>query len=122
MKMCRLLRVDSLVRYMCKYHNGLIVGSGAQWLIGETDKTPRDFDVIIPPSEWAQACRSIPRGSLTNSFGGVCIEGERNKIDLWCGDIQEYFACLPAKDLPRIAYNPDKKLILRFETFDGPLP
>ena len=122
MKMCRILRLDPLVRYLCKYHNALIVGTGALWLLGETDKSPGDFDIIVPPSEWATACRLFPRHCKTNSFGGIVVEGVRDTMDIWCGDIQDYFGQLPSDSLPSVAYSPDKKLILRYEVFTGELP
>lgn len=122
MKMCRLLSVPSLVRLLCREYDALIVGSGALWLLNERDEIPGDFDVVVPPRFWPVVCKLFPRKSLLNAFGGVKILNKGGySMDIWTDDIQSYFSNLPSDDVPRVAYNPDKKLILRFEPFTGSL-
>lgn len=112
----KLNSIDNIIRYFCKYHNALIVGTGALWLIGETDKEPRDWDVMIPSDEYTRASRLVPKGSVTNSFGGIKVKGKDRDIDIWCMGVIDFFGNLP-NGFSRTGVNPDKNLIIRCSEF-----
>lgn len=51
-------------------HDGWIVGGCTKYILGINDDIPKDIDIIVPFYEWGKACLIIPRGTLSNSFGG----------------------------------------------------
>jgi hypothetical protein len=70
--------------------HGWIVGGGARYLLGLEKEEPRDWDILIPLEYWDQACKLVPRGSKTNSFGGIKLNTDGLEIDLW-GDSLSHF-------------------------------
>ena len=62
------------IRTFCFQNNGWIVGGGAKYLLGHIDEKPRDWDILIPLEFWDKACKTIPVGSKTNSFGGIKLD------------------------------------------------
>lgn len=72
-----------LIKSFCYPFESWIVGGGAKYLLDIQKDLPRDWDILIPFWQWGNACRIIPEGSKTNSFGGIKIEN----IDIWGGDI-----------------------------------
>lgn len=73
-------------------HDGWIVGGAAKFMVGLTDKKPRDIDILIPFYEWGKASLVIPRGSMANSLGGFKVNVEDIEVDVWAGDIG-WFLC-----------------------------
>ena len=95
----RLSNIPPLVRTFLYVHDGFVVGSYSSYLQGLTDKEPGDIDIIIPLSKWSSAMKSIPKGSTTNTFGGVKIKipiGEKKflECDWWSQDISDYLTNL----------------------------
>jgi hypothetical protein len=79
----RFSHLPFIVRSFCFNHDGWIVGGGARYLLGLDNKEPRDWDILIPLENWNQACKNFPKGSLTNSFGGVKVFGDGVEVDVW---------------------------------------
>ncbi len=88
----RLSNLHPLIRTLLFVHDGYVVGSYAKYLIGDTDQEPKDIDIIIPLSKWSLAMKSIPKGSLTNTYGGVKISPVCAGIscDVWSQDISDF--------------------------------
>lgn len=86
-------------RVLCLNYEGWVVGSAAQFLLGEKSEAPRDWDVLIPFWQWGKACLTIPRGSVANSFGGFNVPGREGEVstDVWAGDIGWFLAQTPMK-------------------------
>jgi hypothetical protein len=63
-----------------------IVGGSARYLLGLEDSC-KDWDVLIPFNRWGEACRTIPKGTPANSFGGFKLNVEDCEIDVWAGEI-----------------------------------
>lgn len=85
-----LREIPSLVKTLTFIHNGWIVGGAAKYMCGLID-APRDWDIIIPPAEWALASKSFPHGSLINTMGGVKIVENNIEIDVWASDLGDHF-------------------------------
>jgi len=64
-------------------HDAWIVGSAAD----PDNKTPRDYDVQVPFSEWGKAAHLIPAHSRVNTFGGWKCTSEGVEIDVWPGEL-----------------------------------
>lgn len=82
-------------------HDGWIVGGCTKYILGINDDIPKDIDIIVPFYEWGRACLIIPRGTLSNSFGGhkltdqiAYVDGSKIAIDIdvWCGDVGWFLA------------------------------
>lgn len=78
-------KAPALVCRLSVVHSGWIVGSAAN----PKNKTPRDWDIIIPFENWAQASLLIPKNATPNTFGGWKCEDEGATIDVWPGDISK---------------------------------
>lgn len=73
-----------LVARLTHYHEAWIVGSAAD----PANKTPRDYDILIPLSKWQDAAGLIPEDAVSNSFGGFkCIVEEGIEVDIWPGEL-----------------------------------
>ncbi len=94
----RLSDLSPFIRTLLYVHDGFVVGSGADYLIGNTDSPPRDWDVIIPLSRWSLAMKSIPKGSVTNTFGGIKINTDNVSVDVWSQDLSDYLTNMPVKN------------------------
>lgn len=63
------------------------------WIVGSaadpSNKNPRDYDVIVPYSEWGRASHLIPKDAKVNSFGGWKFYDEdyQCEIDVWPGEL-----------------------------------
>ena len=68
---------------MTHAHDAWVVGSGAD---PNNDK-PRDYDIIVPYSEWQKACMLIPPDAKPNHFGGWKCQSEGVEVDVWPGDL-----------------------------------
>lgn len=76
-------KLPKLVLDMTAAHDAWIVGSAANPNIDN----PRDYDVIVPFSEWQKACMLIPSDAKPNHFGGWKCISEGKEVDVWPGDI-----------------------------------
>lgn len=66
-----------------------LTGSGARYLLEEIDNPPPDWDLLIPPTKWLQACRLVALEGLSpifNSFGGLKVDN----IDMWPGTVDSF--------------------------------
>lgn len=64
---------------------GWIIGSAAD---PKSDLTSvRDWDVVIPLSEWNTCSRLVPMDAKPNTFGGWKIKDGDNIIDVWPDDL-----------------------------------
>lgn len=74
-----------LVANLVTNFNAWITGSAAN---PETDlKTVRDWDIIVPFSEWVKAASCIPMNAVPNRFGGWKCISERQEVDVWPDDL-----------------------------------
>lgn len=107
------------VRAFCYSNDGWVVGSGAAYLLDLKEDLPRDWDVLVPLSEWPRACKSIPAGSETNSHGGVKVVIEeyppRLIMDVWGDDLARFLVQIPASMLPAYAVHPRTMTFLQVE-------
>lgn len=75
--------LPKLVARLTHYHEAWIVGSAAD----PTNKSPKDYDILVPLSKWQDAAGLIPEGAVSNSFGGFkCVE-DGIEIDIWPGEL-----------------------------------
>jgi hypothetical protein len=71
-----------LVCALCYGHDAWVVGGAAR------DNDPRDWDILVPFSQWQSAAFLIPSDAKPNSFGGFkCSTPEGVEVDVWPGDI-----------------------------------
>lgn len=94
-------KLPKLALNLLLLNQGWLVGSSVLWYMSdEYIKTPRDFDIIIPPSKWSDATKLIDTKTLTinlNKFGGLKIIGvwknntDKYSIDLWPSHLEDYF-------------------------------
>jgi len=76
-------KYPKLVLDMTHAHDAWIVGSAAD----PNNENPRDYDVIVPHSEWQKACMLIPSNAKPNHFGGWKCISEEIEVDVWPGDL-----------------------------------
>lgn len=86
-----------VARTLCYNHEGWVVGSTAEYLLGLRDEPQRDLDILVPFYEWGNACRIVPAGTPANSFGGFKLIDNDIEIDLWAGDIGWFISQVPNK-------------------------
>lgn len=86
----RLRDIPLIVKTATYNHDGWVVGGSAQYLCGLTSKV-RDWDVIVPPNEWAKLCKTFPYKSVTNTFGGIKLLENGVEVDLWPEELGLYF-------------------------------
>mgnify|MGYP000325991193 CR=1 FL=1 len=94
----RLSNLSPFIRTLLYVHDGFVVGSGADYLIGNTETSPRDWDILIPLSKWSVAMKSIPKGSASNTFGGIKINIDNVSVDVWSQDLSDYLVNLPVRN------------------------
>lgn len=105
------------LRPLCIDHGAWVVGSAAQYIIGVSlsDSKPRDWDVLVPLTEWPKACRLVPWKAVANSFGGYKIEVQGIKADVWPDDLNSFIAKATAYTTsPNIAIQPATSTVLVF--------
>ena len=58
-------------------HQGWLVGSACDWLLkGAIEADPRDFDLLIEPAKFQDACKVLTDKPVrVNSFGGLQYVG-----------------------------------------------
>jgi hypothetical protein len=75
----------ALVAKLVVCYDGWIVGSAAK-PDAELENV-RDWDVIIPYSEWSGAAQLIPLDAKVNTFGGWKCISEGKIVDVWPDDL-----------------------------------
>lgn len=100
----KIAALPAIIRTFCFSHEAWIVGSAASFLLDLKDEMPRDWDILVPFWTWGVACRTIPEGTPTNSFGGLKVTSDGYKIDVWSGDVGWFLAQVP--NLPAYAVHP----------------
>lgn len=63
--------------------NAWIVGSAAD----PSNTNARDFDMVVPYSQWQNACMLIPSDAKPNHFGGWKCISEGVEVDVWPGEL-----------------------------------
>ena len=98
---------------LCALSRGLIVGSYALYLLGVTDQRPDDLDMLIPPGQWPEAARRIPKGGTLNRWNGLRVPMRFSgfTLDVWAGDLGDYFGELLPHH-PRVAVQPIERLVI----------
>ena len=76
-------KYPKLVLALTHCHDAWIVGSGAD----PNNKEPRDYDILVPYSQWQKASSLIPMDAKVNTFGGFKCISDGIEIDVWAGDI-----------------------------------
>lgn len=101
-------KYPSLVFKLAKA-GALLVGSRAAveaGMLGRDLSQDTDYDMIVPPEKWnTHVAPLIPRGSRTNSLGGIKIQGTRSdgtpvEVDIWPSSLQEYMETAVSRDGP----------------------
>lgn len=80
--------IPSIVKQFSTNFGGWVIGSGCQ-------ENPKDWDVLIPFSEWNRAAHLIPKDAKPNTFGGWKFTVDGVDIDVWPGELS--FICNQAK-------------------------
>lgn len=61
------------------------------WIVGSAadpaNTSPRDYDVLVPFSQWGPASQLIPRDAVPNSFGGWKCQSDGKEVDVWPGEL-----------------------------------
>lgn len=61
------------------------------WIVGSAADpdciSPRDYDVLVPYSEWGKASHLIPKDAVKNSFGGWKFKDNDIEVDVWPGEM-----------------------------------
>jgi hypothetical protein len=73
-----------LVASLTHMHDAWVVGSAAD----PGNEKPRDWDVMVPFSQWNAASQLIPKDAKPNTFGGWKVKTEEgDEIDVWPGEL-----------------------------------
>lgn len=102
--------LPTLVKQIMFLQEGYLVGSGCEWFLDRSPdaKLPKDFDVMIEPDHYMNACQLIgTREFKLNSFGGLKILGEI-EIDMWPMTLSTYIGKLKGNIAIRL--NPFKAI------------
>jgi hypothetical protein len=78
--------------------DGWIVGSAAD----PENKSPRDYDIVIPFNKWREAAALIPKDSKRNTFGGWKCISENKEIDVWPDEL----GWILTKPMVKFAWHP----------------
>ena len=83
-------KLPAFVHHLCYFCDGWIVGSSAN----PRKRAPRDWDIIIPYTNWGQALAYLKEKNHSfsiNSFGGLKVYlSPITTVDIWPGDVGEY--------------------------------
>lgn len=74
-------QLPDIVSKLCYGHDAWIVG-GAVY-----QDDPKDWDVVVPYSEWNEAAMLIPPNATANSFGGFEFKMNGILFDVWPDEI-----------------------------------
>ena len=83
----------ALVAQLTHVHNAWIVGSAAKE--GADLKIVRDWDVLVPFSNWQAAAALLPKDAAPNTFGGWKCVSEGVVVDVWPDDLGRIMTRLP---------------------------
>lgn len=84
-----------------------LVGSGATYLVGLTDREPNDWDVLVPYELWPSVRQFIPKGAQANRFAGFKVKVSdpedlvNTTMDVWPDDLGRYATQVPKDKLPQ---------------------
>ena len=81
-----LREMPTLVRVLTNEHKAWVVGGAAKFMCGVGPR-PRDWDVIVPESEWPAASKHFPYGSQVNTMGGIKATSDGCEVDVWASDL-----------------------------------
>lgn len=85
-------RMGNIGRQLCFLYDAWVIGSGVDYLRGNK-LTPYDIDYVVPLDKWSEACKLIPTGSKTNSFGGAKFTDSNGiTADVWAEDVARILA------------------------------
>ena len=81
-------RMGDIARQICVLFDGWVVGGSANYIAGVTDDPPKDIDIVVPVVNWLKASKLVPKGTLSNSFGGFKIKDTNGMdVDFWPDDV-----------------------------------
>lgn len=97
-------QVPQIVAQLTHGFEAWVVGSAAR---KDTDLSKvRDFDILVPFSQWVGAAMLIPADAKPNTFGGwkfnTVMNGYQIVIDVWPGDL----GWLMCNDMAKAAWHP----------------
>ena len=72
-----------IVAALCTNFESWVVGSSAN----PDNVSPRDWDILVPLSQWNRACHLIPKDARPNSFGGWKFTENGVEVDVWPGEL-----------------------------------
>jgi hypothetical protein len=75
--------LPKLVGSLTHLHDAWIVGGAAN----PNNKSPRDWDVLVPYSSWQAASGLIPSDAKPNRFGGWKCRSNGYDVDVWPGEL-----------------------------------
>lgn len=83
MRPCRSLsELPSIVRITLLQYQAFLVGSACKFLLDSTQPVPKDFDLLVNPLQFQDACKLLTGLPVAiNSFGGIKCLGTPS-IDL----------------------------------------
>lgn len=73
--------LPTLVRQLGLYCDAWLVGGAVD------EVTPKDYDVVIPYSQWNNACMFLPKQIEFNTYGGIKCVSDGFSIDVWTDDL-----------------------------------
>jgi hypothetical protein len=82
--------MPTLVRVLAYQHKAWVVGGAAKFMCG-IGPTPRDWDVIVPESEWSAASKHFPYGATVNTLGGIKATSDGCEVDIWASDLGRHW-------------------------------
>lgn len=94
-----------------------LVGSAAAWYVGDTDKQPGDYDVLVPPERYQAALRCLPERTrfMLTPFGGAHCITEGLAVDFWPMSLEEFTATTMKGMMgAQVAFRFDPKTIVRW--------
>lgn len=86
-----------IVRVLCQNHSAFIIGGGAKYLMDYSDSC-KDWDIVVPLSQWGLAQRLIPKEAIHNTFGGSKIIDESYVVDIWGMDLSQVIISSPEEN------------------------
>lgn len=85
--------LPSVVHNILLTYNGWLVGSAALWYTSPTVELPlpNDFDILVPPKWFMDACRLLREHSIhINSFGGLKAKKDGHTLDVMALTFDEF--------------------------------
>lgn len=78
------LSVPRLVMVLCQTYGAWVIGSAAE---PRRTEQPRDWDVVVSFSRWAEAAPCLPADAIPNSFRGWKCDDAGTSVDVWPDDL-----------------------------------